>query len=223
MKCGDHGKPALQYDGMISLFFAVLLGYLLGSIPIADLVARKAGAPNLRNVGDRNPGYWNSRSVLTRNQSLVIFFGDILKGALAVLHAKHLSDDWRVWFLAAGAAIIGHAWPVFGMFSGGRSVLTWIGTAVVLGPWAAGFSILMFLLFLAATRAFSHAVRIAVILYPFAQWYSDGAWHAASTVALMSIIGIRFVMANGLASTVRAATPVVRVRRRPPRNRQPSE
>ena len=217
------GKLAIQYDGMTSAFFAILFGYLLGSVLVADLVTRRVGAPNLRDVGDRNPGFWNSRSVLSRNQTLVIFFGDILKGSLAVLHAKHVSEDWRVWFLAAGAAVIGHAWPVFGMFSGGRSVLTWIGTAIVLSPWAAVFSILMFLLFLAATRAFSHAVRIAVIVYPFAQWYSNGAWQAASTFALMMIIGIRFVRANGFASTIRAATPVVRVRRRPPRNRQPSE
>lgn len=215
--------PALQYDGMTSAFFAILTGYLLGSILVADLVTRRAGAPNLRDVGDRNPGFWNSRSVLSRNQSLTIFVGDVLKGAVAVLNAKALSDDWRVWFLGAGAAVIGHAWPVFGMFSGGRSVLTWIGTALVLSPWAAVFCILMFLLFLAATRAFSHAVRIAVVLYPFAQWYSDGAWHAAATGVLMTIIGIRFVRANGLSSTIRSVTPVVRVRRRPPRDSKPRE
>lgn len=208
---------------MIATLYAVLVGYLLGSVPIADLVARRAGAPNLREVGDRNPGFWNARSVLTRNQSMTIFFGDLAKGAVAVLHAKQLSDDWRVWFLAAGAAIVGHAWPVFGMFSGGRSVLTWIGTALVISPMAALFSILMFVLFWAATRAFSHAVRIGVVLYPFAQWYADGRWYSAATGVLMTIVGIRFVQANGLSSSIRSATPVVRLRRRPPRDSDPGE
>ncbi|MBM3657856.1 MAG: glycerol-3-phosphate acyltransferase, partial [Actinobacteria bacterium] len=88
---------------MIAPLLAMLIGYLLGSLPIADVVARRAGAPNLREVGDKNPGFWNSRSVLTRNQSLVVFVGDLLKGSIAVLIAQELSTDWRVWFLGAGA------------------------------------------------------------------------------------------------------------------------
>ncbi|MEY3482159.1 MAG: hypothetical protein RLZ40_202, partial [Actinomycetota bacterium] len=90
---------------MSAALLTVLIGYLLGSIPVADLVTRRAGAPNLRDVGDRNPGFWNSRSVLTRNQSLVVFVGDLLKGVVAVVLAQELSDDWRVWFLGAAAAM----------------------------------------------------------------------------------------------------------------------
>lgn len=217
------GRLAIQYDAMTVAILAILLGYVLGSLPIADLVTRRVGAPNLRDIGDRNPGFWNSRSVLTRGQSSIVFLGDLLKGSIAVLLAKQFSDSWPVWFLGAGAAMIGHAWPVFAMFSGGRSVLTWVGAVLIISPWAGAFCILMFLLFWAATRAFDYAVRIGVILFPFTQWYADGIWFAAANGALMSIIGIRFVRANGFASTIRAATPVVRVRRRPPRNRQPSE
>lgn len=206
---------------MADVIIAVLAGYLLGSVPVADLVTRRAGAPDLRGVGDRNPGYWNSRLVLTRGQSLTVFIGDLSKGVVAVLIAEQLSDDWRVWFLGAGAAVIGHAWPAFAKFSGGRSVLTWIGTALMLSPWAAAFCILMFVMFLGATRAFGHAVRIAVVLFPFAQWYSDGAWRTAANGALMTIVGIRFVMANGLPSPVRSITPPLRARRRAPRDGEP--
>lgn len=208
---------------MADVIFTVLAGYLLGSVPVADLVTRRAGAPDLRGVGDRNPGYWNSRSVLTSSQSLIVFVGDLSKGAIAVLIAKQLSDDWRVWFLGAGAAVIGHAWPVFAKFSGGRSVLTWIGTALVLSPWAAAFCILMFVMFLGATRAFDHAVRIAVVHFPFAQWFTDGAWRTAANGVLMTIVGIRFVMANGLPSPVRSITPLVRARRRATRDGEPRE
>lgn len=197
---------------MTAAFVAALIGYLLGSIPVADLVARRAGAPNLRDVGDRNPGFWNSRSVLGRNQSLVIFVGDLAKGSVAVILAQELSSDWRVWFLAAGAAMIGHAWPLFARFSGGRSVLTWVGAALVLSPMPAAFCVLIFLMFWAATREFSHAVRIAVVLYPIAQWYADGIWYAAATGALMCIIGMRFAMARGFDSIL-AATPLSRWRK----------
>ncbi|NBU07146.1 MAG: hypothetical protein EBT38_05635 [Acidimicrobiia bacterium] len=76
---------ALQCVCVSAALLAVLIGYVLGSIPVADFVARRAGAPNLRDVGDHNPGFWNSRSVLTRNQSLVVFVGDLLKGELAAV------------------------------------------------------------------------------------------------------------------------------------------
>jgi glycerol-3-phosphate acyltransferase PlsY len=196
---------------MTAAFVAVLIGYLLGSIPVADLVTRRAGAPNLRDVGDRNPGFWNSRSVLGRNQTLVIFVGDLAKGVITVVIAQELTTDWRLWFLAAAAAMIGHAWPLFARFRGGRSVLTWVGAALVLSPMPAAFCVLMFLLFWAATRDFSHGVRIGVVLYPMAQWYDDGIGYAAATGALMCIIGLRFAMARGFGSIL-AASPLARWR-----------
>jgi glycerol-3-phosphate acyltransferase PlsY len=191
---------------------AMVIGYLIGSIPVADAIARRAGAPNLRDVGDKNPGFWNSRTVLSRNQSLTIFVGDLLKGVISVVVAQELSSDWRVWFLGAAAAMIGHAWPMFARFQGGRSVLTWVGAAIVLSPLPAAFCVLMFVLFWAATRDFSHGVKIGVVLYPFAQWYADGVWFAAATGVLMSIIGVRFAMAWGIDSVL-AATPLARWRK----------
>jgi len=190
----------------------MVIGYLIGSIPVADAIARRAGAPNLRDVGDKNPGFWNSRTVLSRNQSLTIFVGDLLKGVISVVIAQELSNDWRVWFLGAAAAMIGHAWPMFARFQGGRSVLTWVGAAIVLSPLPAAFCVLMFVLFWAATRDFSHGVKIGVVLYPFAQWYADGVWFAAATGVLMSIIGVRFAMAWGIDSVL-AATPLARWRK----------
>lgn len=191
---------------------AMVIGYLIGSIPVADAIARRAGAPNLRDVGDKNPGFWNSRTVLSRNQSLTIFVGDLLKGVISVVVAQELSNDWRVWFLGAAAAMIGHAWPMFARFQGGRSVLTWVGAAIVLSPLPAAFCVLLFVLFWAATRDFSHGVKIGVVLYPFAQWYADGVWFAAATGVLMSIIGVRFAMAWGIDSVL-AATPLARWRK----------
>ncbi len=190
---------------------------MIGSVPVADAVARRAGAPNLRDVGDKNPGFWNSRSVLSRNQSLAIFLGDLLKGVISVVVAQELSTEWPVWFLGAAGAMIGHAWPMFAHFQGGRGVLTWVGAAIVLSPLPAAFCVLMFVLFWAATRDFSHGVKIAVVLYPFAQWYADGVWFAAATGGLMSIIGIRFVMAWGLDSVL-ATTPLARWRKNSAQN-----
>jgi glycerol-3-phosphate acyltransferase PlsY len=81
---------------------------------------------------------------------------------------------------------------------------------------------LLIVLFWAATRDFSHGVRIGVVLYPFAQWYADGVWWAAATGALMSIIGVRFAMALGIDSIL-AATPLSRWRKHTAHNDNPGE
>ena len=224
---------ALQCVSVTEALLAVLIGYLLGSLPIADFVSRRYGGPNLRDVGDHNPGFWNSRAVLPRNASLTIFIGDLAKGVVSVLAAQAMTTDWRVWYLAAGGAMVGHAWPIFARFSGGRSVLAWVGAAIVLSPLPAGFAVLMVLLFWAATREFSHAVRIGVVLFPFAQWYQDGPWRTAATGVLMSIIGVRFVMASdvmaskkGLAymyASIRAAAPLARWKHRAVHDDNPRE
>jgi len=211
---------ALQCVCVTEALLAVLIGYLLGSLPIADFVSRRYGGPNLRDVGDHNPGFWNSRAVLPRNASLTIFIGDLAKGVVSVLAAQAMTTDWRVWYLAAGGAMVGHAWPIFARFSGGRSVLARVGAAIVLSPLPAGLAELMVLLFWAATREFSHAVRIGVVLFPFAQWYQDGPWRTAATGLLMSIIGVRFAMASDVMASsktiadkfasIRAAAPLAR-------------
>ena len=118
--------------------------------------------------------------------------------------------------------MVGHAWPVFANFQGGRSVLTWAGAAIVLSPLPAAFCVLLIVLFWAATRDFSHGVRIGVVLYPFAQWYADGIWFAAATGVLMSLIGLRFAMAIGVESIL-AATPLARWRQNTPHNDDPGE
>ena len=207
---------------MIAVLLATAIGYLLGSVPVSDFVTRRAGVPNLRDVGDNNPGFWNSRTVLSRNQSLTVFVGDLSKGALSVIVAQRLSEHWQVWFLAAGAAMVGHGWPLFARFKGGRSVLTWAGAVIVLSPLPGAFSVLLIVLFWAATRDFSHGVRIGVVMYPFAQWYADGAWWAAATGLLMSIIGVRFAMAIGLDSIL-ATTPLSRWRKSTAHDDDPSE
>jgi len=207
---------------MIAVLLATAIGYLLGSVPVSDFVTRRAGVPNLRDVGDNNPGFWNSRTVLSRNQSLTVFVGDLLKGAVSVIVAQRLSVHWQVWFLAAGAAMVGHGWPLFARFKGGRSVLTWAGAVIVLSPLPGAFSVLLIVLFWAATRDFSHGVRIGVVVYPFAQWYADGAWWAAATGLLMSIIGVRFAMAIGLDSIL-AATPMSRWRKSTAHDDDPGE
>jgi acyl phosphate:glycerol-3-phosphate acyltransferase len=172
----------------------VAVAYLLGSIPVAVVVGHRHGV-ELRSVGDRNPGYWNARSVLGRRAAVPVFIGDVAKGSLAVLLAMAASDTWWVGYLAAGAAMLGHAFPVFSHFRGGRSVLTFVGAAIVLSPIAAAWCIALCLLVSIVTRRFAWGARAGVFGFPIVQALFEPRAQVAATGALMCIIGARFAAA----------------------------
>ncbi len=171
------------------------IGYMVGSVPVAVLVARRNGVPDLRLTGDGNAGYWNAKTTLGRRAALPVFVGDAAKGALAAAAGLAISTHWWVAYLGAGAAMIGHAWPVFARFRGGRSVLTFAGAICVLAPLAAAISIGVLLVVMAATRSFAWAARAGVLSLPFVQLFVDGRYRTAATGGLMTLIGVRFAQA----------------------------
>ena len=186
--------PMGEADTIAALL--IVIGYLVGSIPVANAVARHHGAPDLRHVGDHNPGFWNARSVLAPRNSAVVLIGDLTKGALPVALAVAFDNRWVVAYLVGLAAMIGHAWPLFSGFRGGRSVLTWAGTAAVVAPLPTALAVALLFVVWAATRKFPLAVKVAVIAFPFIQLVIEGPWRTAMSGVLMSFVGLRFAMAS---------------------------
>ena len=144
---------------------AAISGYLIGSIPIADAVARRAAGIDLRAVGDRNPGFWNAKSALGPRAALPVFIGDAMKGSIAAAIGLALASDGRWWigYVASFAAMAGHAWPVFARFRGGRSVSSFAGAVCVLAPAAAAVSIALLVIVLATTRSFACPKPVAAV------------------------------------------------------------
>ncbi|WP_230985744.1 glycerol-3-phosphate acyltransferase [Microbispora oryzae] len=185
------------------MLVAVIGGYLLGSIPVAVLVARAHGF-DPREVGDRNPGFWNMRERLGSRAAAPVLAGDTLKGTLAGLLGLLAGGPHVSWlgvpsgpglpalYLAVAAAMCGHAWPVFARFRGGRSVLTFAGGFAVICPPA--FALALALLSLAGTAARSSAAgaRIAFFACPVLQALFTPIGQVAATGALMCLIGLRF-------------------------------
>jgi glycerol-3-phosphate acyltransferase PlsY len=193
------GTPASMSG--VDLAVISVVGYLLGSIPVAVLVGRRRGVADLRQVGDHNPGYWNARTALGHRAAVPVFVGDALKGALAAGTGVAMSSDWRLGYVGAGAAMIGHAWPVFARFRGGRCVLTFAGAMCVLAPLAAAISIGLLMAVWAATRSFAWAARAGVFGFPVVQLIVEGPYRTAATGCLMSFIGLRFAMAARTATS----------------------
>ncbi len=172
----------------------ILTGYLLGSIPVAVLIGRLHRV-DPRETGDRNPGYWNIKETLGRRAAMPVFVGDALKGALAGLVGRLAGGPWWIAYVAVGAAMVGHAWPVFARFRGGRSILAFGGGAVVIAPLVAALAIGALLVVTLVTRRFAYGARVGVFGFPIVQAFLEPSAHVAATGLLLSIIGLRFALA----------------------------
>ncbi len=175
----------------------IVVGYLVGSIPIANLVATRRAHIDLREVGDRNPGFWNARETLGRTAAIPVFVGDSLKGVVAALVGVALaqSGDWWMPYVGCGAAMVGHSFPVFARFRGGRSILTFAGGAAVFAPIPFAISIGLLLLTFVVRRSFAVAARVGFVAFPVVQIAIEGPYRTAATGVLMTFIGARFAMA----------------------------
>ena len=179
----------------------VVVGYLLGSIPAAVLVARRRQI-DIRSVGDRNPGYWNAKETLGFKAATPVLVVDALKGmasaalglVLAVVVTGGVTDGelWWLPYLGGLAAMVGHAWPVFAHFRGGRCVLTFIGAMVAINPVVTLAALGVCLVLLGVLRRFSLAARIGIFALPVVQAFADPRAHVALTGLMMCLIGFRF-------------------------------
>ena len=187
---------------ILDVVIVVIVGYLIGSTPVANLVASRRASIDLREVGDRNPGFWNARETLGKRAAVPVFVGDLAKGIAAAGIATLLADDgvWGLAYLATAAAMVGHAFPLFARFQGGRSILTFVGGAAVFAPLAVAISVGVLLVVFAATQSFAWGARAGMLALPFVLIVVDGPFRTAALGALMTIIGIRFLTAARDAS-----------------------
>ncbi len=114
-----------------------VLAYLIGSVSSAVLVARAFGLPDPRTVGSGNPGATNILREGGRGAAALTLLGDVLKGLLPVAGARLITGDAQVLALVAAAAFLGHLYPVFFQFKGGKGVATGLGVYLGLNPWLA--------------------------------------------------------------------------------------
>jgi acyl phosphate:glycerol-3-phosphate acyltransferase len=140
------------------------------------------------------------RERLGTRQAIPVFVGDAAKGSLAVLISRWLGGPWWIAYIAAGAAMVGHAWPLFAQFRGGRAVLTFAGAVVVLAPVPAAIAIVALVLVRLVTRRFDWAARVGVFGFPIVQAFFEARAHVAATGVLMTFIGVRFLTAAGQVS-----------------------
>lgn len=148
-----------------------LLAYLLGSLSFAILISRLAHMPDPRAGGSGNPGATNMLRLAGRRLAICTLFGDLLKGVLPVLLAASLGLTLQQQAWIGLAAVVGHMYPLYFRFQGGKGVATAAGTLLALHPPTALVALLAWLLVFAFSRTSSLAALAALpICLPFLAW-----------------------------------------------------
>ena len=161
---------APHYTGFLELFPAILLGYAMGSLPIGYLVAQTASGVDLRRVGSGNVGAANVYRTGGRRMGVAVMLADAAKGAAAVL----IAGAGPAAVAAGVAAVIGHIYPVWLGFKGGKGVATASGVFGVLAPWPTTIAAVAFGLIVARTRFVSLGSIVATVLLPVIEWSMPG-------------------------------------------------
>jgi len=172
------------------LVLAVLCAYLIGSIPFALLLARRFGGHDLHRIGSGNIGAANVLRASGVRAGIVVAALDIMKGAAGVLVAARMTSMENAGAIAGLAAVVGHIYPVWLRFRGGKGVATACGVFSVLAPLAVPAALLAFVATIWATRYISLGSVAASLVLPPMAWAtgaSEAVVFAACALATLII------------------------------------
>jgi len=154
----------------IELGLLILGAYLLGSVPAAYLAARWFRGIDIRRFSDGNVGATNLLRFTSKRIAIPVIIFDVGKGAMMIWAAQLLGLDITQQVTVGLAAIIGHSWPVFLRFNGGRGMLTTLGVVSILVPWL-GLIALIIAYSMAPFRQLALGTIIAVASLPIFSWF----------------------------------------------------
>ncbi len=177
-------------------FLALLGGYLIGSLSFAVIVSRSMGLADPRSYGSGNPGATNVLRSGSMPAAIITLALDALKGFAAVALAGWLATrygiagdalDWSPGLAGLGA-FLGHLWPVYFRFKGGKGVATAAGVLLGLNPWLGVATIVTWIIIVAFFRYSSLASLVAAVFAPFYQLLIWGAGPEAALITLISLL-----------------------------------
>jgi len=157
----------------LRLLLVVIIAYLIGSIPFGYLIVRAKGGGDVRDTGSGGTGATNVSRRAGKAAGVVTLILDALKGAIAVIIAQlMLKGDDTTWLPAAAAiaVIVGHVFPVWLKFRGGKGVATGVGVFLMLAPLAVLFAGVIFVTVVALTKYVSLGSILAAATIPLFVW-----------------------------------------------------
>jgi glycerol-3-phosphate acyltransferase PlsY len=190
---------------MLLGILSIIIGYLLGSIPTAYIVSRMRKGVDIRNVGSGNMGAANVMRQIGAHEGIFVGLIDVAKGAGAILIAQTLNIS-EPWVFGTGfGALVGHNFPVFAGFRGGRGSATIIGVFLVLAPKAILVTLVVVAIPFFTSRKFTGALFIGFGLLPLFAWLFEGSLTLVRYALLIDLFmlvrnlsGIKQVLAKGI-------------------------
>ena len=174
----------------IATIIATIAAYLIGSISFAVVVSHAFGLADPRTYGSKNPGATNVLRSGSKKAAIATLLGDCVKGWLAVWLAVHFGPQYGLEeggiALVALAVFVGHLWPVFFKFVGGKGVATALGVLLGINPWLGLATAATWLIVAYAFRYSSLAALIASVFAPFYSGLLFGADEILFAVFIMS-------------------------------------
>mgnify|MGYP001027719627 CR=1 FL=1 len=178
---------------MVNVFIAIISGYLLGSIPSGYIAGRLNKNIDIRDVGSKNMGAINVYYEVGLKEAILVLLADVAKGIGTILLARWLGVPLAFQLLAGVAAVVGHAFPIFLKFRGGRGGATAVGILFFLMPKAIPFWLATCLIALVISRNLAFSYGIAFICFPMAAWL---VYHStpmiAFSIGLPIFVGVNY-------------------------------
>lgn len=172
----------------LQIAVAAYIAYLFGSISSAIIVCKIMRLPDPRTQGSKNPGATNVLRIGGKKAAAITLLGDVLKGVIPVLFAKWYGLDTLGLALVAMGAFLGHLFPVFFRFEGGKGVATAIGCLLALS-WPTGLCWMATWLIMALVFRYSSLASLtASLLAPLYIWLFSGSMIYTVTIAIMSVL-----------------------------------
>ena len=189
---------------MIAIILVVLAAYLAGSIASAVIVCKLLGLPDPREGGSGNPGATNVLRLGGKKAAAITLLGDVLKGLLPVLLAAWLVPRPEAVAAAAVAAFLGHLFPVFFHFKGGKGFATALGVIAGLSWLAVGAMVTTWVLVAAVSRISSLSALVSALVLPAYLWWFTG--FTAYWIGGLIITAMIFVRHSGNIARLLAGT-----------------
>ena len=175
----------------MTLLAIPVAAYLLGSLPFGLILAKLFGGGDVRKSGSGNIGATNVARVVGPLAGILTLLLDLAKGSAAVLLAGRLSRESATWMIvAAFAALIGHCFPVWLKFKGGKGVATAAGVFLVLSPWACLLAVVLFLLVVIFWRYVSLGSISAAAAMPLLMYFLWAPHHAPPLAVTLGTLAV---------------------------------
>ena len=181
---------------IIKIVLSVVIGYLLGSVN-SSIIVGKLYRKDIREYGSKNAGLTNTMRVLGKKAAIFVLCADVLKGVLASLIGFYLINDGYLGYTIGGLfAIIGHNWPVYFNFRGGKGALTAVAVAFTIDYKSAIVLLLVFILIVYFIKIVSVGTIVAAIIYPISAYVFTKDLYMLGYTILVAILVIYRHRAN---------------------------